>query len=122
VSRPRCWQLLPLLAFVAACASSPQASPEERAVKAIEGANAAYEEILLAAGRAYTNGTIGDEELAQVRAAGRLAEQALRGAKASLEAYLVLGGAVEDAGLESSLQDLQSAITNLLGVWEVSRG
>jgi hypothetical protein len=110
-----------VLALAACATDGVQRSHEERALHAIQGANAAYEEVLLSAGRAYTDGIIGDAQLEQVRTAGRVAEQALRTAKAALEAYLAIGSSVGTAGLDAALADLQEAVTGLLRIWEENR-
>lgn len=98
-----------------ACATQPTRSAEQRYLHALEDANRVYETALTEAGRSHAEGVLTDAQLATVRAAGVKAEQSLRAARASFEAWLTLKGA--DGGeLDRSMAALQVALTALLEV------
>lgn len=96
-----------------ACATGPTRSAEQRYLHALEDANRVYETALTEAGRSHADGVLTDEQLATVRTAGQAAEQSLRAARASFEAWMTLRGA--DGGeLDRAMAALQVALAALL--------
>ena len=109
------WGMAVLLVLLAACATSPTRSAEQRYLHALEDANRVYETALTEAGRSHAEGVLTDAQLATVRTAGVAVEQSLRAARASLESWVVLHGS--DGGeLDRAMAAVQVALAALLEV------
>lgn len=111
---------LALAIVLAACqgaAPAPQTPTAKAAryVQIFKTVSAAYEEAMVAAGRAHAQGILSDADLARVRQAGLAVEVALRTSQAALEAYLAGGDDLaREAAVVGALADLQRAVAELL--------
>src|SRR5262245_33817433 len=119
VARHRAGVAFALAFLLAACASAPNASPQEKAVEALRAANASYEETMKAVGRARGQGRIDEATYEALITKGERVEMGLRGAYGAVGAWLVVG---TEGGYPAALAELTAALADLAVAWGEHHG
>lgn len=116
----RCLAPLALLLLLAACASAPQASPQQRWLRAVDDATTVYNATRDAVAAAKGAGLIPPDRVAEVDRMGRVAESSLRTFAGAVQVWILVGTG-DETDVELARAQAAAAIARLVAAWGGAR-